>query len=58
LLDDLDALIGVSTGEVQGRELQVSPDVYNPSTVRGSQALTILAEKFGRFATLPPSAPR
>lgn len=58
LLDDLDALIGVSTGEVQGRELQVSPDVYNPSTVRGSEALTILAQKFGRFATLPPAAPR
>jgi serine/threonine-protein kinase len=57
LLDDLDALIGVSTGEVQGRELQVAPDIYNPSTLRGSEALKILAEKFGRFATLPPDAP-
>jgi serine/threonine-protein kinase len=57
LLDDLDALIGVSTGEVQGRAPQVTPDIYNPSTVRGSEALKILAEKFGKFATLPPGAP-
>lgn len=54
LLDDLDALIGVSTGEVRGKDLQVTPDAYNPSSVRGSEALKILAEKFGRFATLPP----
>jgi serine/threonine-protein kinase len=57
LLDDLDALIGVSTGEVQGRAPEVTPDIYNPSTVRGSEALKILAEKFGKFATLPPGAP-
>jgi serine/threonine protein kinase len=57
LLDDLDALIGVSTGEVQGRAPQVTPDIYNPSTLRGSEALKILAEKFGKFATLPPEAP-
>jgi eukaryotic-like serine/threonine-protein kinase len=54
LLADLDVLIGVSPGEVSRRSPKVSPDVYAPRTERGSEALTILAEKFGRFATLPP----
>jgi len=54
LLDDLDALIGVSAGEVSQRPPKVAPDVYAPRTERGSEALTILAQKFGRFATLPP----
>ena len=52
--DDLDALIGVTAAEVSQRPPKVSPDVYAPSTASGSEALTILAEKFGRFATLPP----
>jgi serine/threonine protein kinase len=55
LLDDLDALIGVSEAEVSLRPPQVTPDVYAPSTARGSEALAILAEKFGRYATLPPA---
>jgi serine/threonine-protein kinase len=54
LLDDLDALIGVTAADVSERPPKVSPDVYAPSTASGSEALTILAEKFGRFATLPP----
>ena len=54
LLDDLDALIGVSADEVSQRPPKVTPDVYSPSTERGSEALTILAEKFGRYASLPP----
>jgi serine/threonine protein kinase len=54
LLDDLDALIGVSADEVSQRPPQVAPDAYTPRTERGSEALAILAEKFGRYATLPP----
>jgi hypothetical protein len=54
LVDDLDALIGVSAGEVSQRPPNVTPDAYAPSTSRGSEALAILAEKFGRYATLPP----
>jgi serine/threonine protein kinase len=54
LLDDLDALIGVTAAEVSERPQRVTPDVYAPKTASGSEALTILAEKFGRFATLPP----
>jgi serine/threonine-protein kinase len=54
LLDDLDALIGVSAADVSQRSPQVAPDIYAPRTERGSEALTILAQKFGRFATLPP----
>jgi eukaryotic-like serine/threonine-protein kinase len=58
LVDDLDALIGFSTSEVAAPAPKVIPDVYAPSTERGSEALTVLAEKFGRYASLPPAAPR
>jgi eukaryotic-like serine/threonine-protein kinase len=54
LVDDLDALIGVSASEVSQRPPPVVPDAYSPSTPRGSEALAILAEKFGRYATIPP----
>ena len=54
LLDDLDALIGVSESEVSQRPPPVGPDAYPPRTERGAEALAILAEKFGRYATLPP----
>jgi eukaryotic-like serine/threonine-protein kinase len=55
LLDDLDALIGVSASEVSQRPPPVGPDAYLPSTARGAEALTVLAEKFGRYASIPPS---
>jgi serine/threonine-protein kinase len=54
LVDDLDALIGVSTAEVSAHPPKVTPDAYSPSTERGSEALAILAKKFGRYASLPP----
>jgi serine/threonine-protein kinase len=54
LLDDLDALVGVSNAEVSRPELRVTPDAYAPCTPRGAEALAILAEKFGPYATLPP----
>ncbi len=54
LVDDLDALIGVSAGEVSQRPPKVIPDAYAPSTPRGAEAFAILAEKFGRYASLPP----
>jgi serine/threonine-protein kinase len=54
LVDDLDALIGVSSAEVTAPPPRVAPDVYSPCTERGAEALAILAEKFGRYASLPP----
>lgn len=54
LLDDLDSMVGVSDAEVSQRPPPVAPDAYSPRTTRGSEALGILAEKFGRYATLPP----
>ncbi len=54
LVDDLDALIGVSAEEVSQRLPKVTPDAYAPKTPRGSEALAMLAQKFGRYATLPP----
>ncbi|MDF3071680.1 MAG: Protein kinase [Polyangiaceae bacterium] len=57
LLDDLDAMVGVSASEVSQRPPPVAPDSYAPRTERGAEALGILAQKFGRFATVPPTAP-
>jgi serine/threonine-protein kinase len=57
LLADLDSMVGVSEAEVSQRPPPVAPDLYAPRTARGAEALTILAEKFGRYATLPPKAP-
>jgi serine/threonine-protein kinase len=54
LLDDLDAVVGVSAREVSRRELKVTPDAYAPRSTRGAEALAILAEKFGPYASLPP----
>jgi len=54
LVDDLDALVGVSSGEVSQRPPPVAPDTYAPRTERGREALAILAEKFGRYASVPP----
>jgi serine/threonine-protein kinase len=54
LLDDLDAMIGVSAKEVSVRQRSVTPDAYAPRTERGAEALAILAEKFGPYASLPP----
>jgi serine/threonine-protein kinase len=54
LLDDLNALIGVSAAEVSSRSPKVVPDAYAPRTARGSEAFAVLAEKFGRYASLPP----
>ncbi len=54
LLDDLEAIIGVSPNEVSQRPPPVAPDTYAPRTPHGVEAIGILGEKFGRFATLPP----
>jgi serine/threonine-protein kinase len=54
LLDDLDALIGVSGGDVSQRPPLVVPDAYVPSTPRGAEAFAIVAEKFGPYASVPP----
>lgn len=57
LLDDLDSMVGVSEAEVSQRPPPVAPDAYSPSTLRGSEALSVLAEKFGRYASIPPKPP-
>ena len=54
LVDDLDALVGVSGSEVSQRPPPVAPDAYTPRTERGREALAILAQKFGRYASIPP----
>jgi hypothetical protein len=48
-------MVGVSEAEVSQRPPPVAPDAYSPSTVRGTEALSVLAEKFGRYATVPPA---
>lgn len=56
LLDDLDSLVGVSPAEVSVHPPRVAPDAYAPRTTRGSEALELLAQKFGPYATLPPKS--
>lgn len=56
LLQDLDAIVGLSSKEVTLRELERTPDAYEPQTERGREALEVLAQKFGRYASTPPSA--
>jgi eukaryotic-like serine/threonine-protein kinase len=55
LLDDLDSMVGMSPNEVSQRPPPLVPDAYAPRTERGAEALGILAQKFGRFATVPPA---
>jgi eukaryotic-like serine/threonine-protein kinase len=57
LLDDLDAMVGMSASEVSERPPSVTPDTYAPSTERGAEALGILAQKFGRYASVRPLPP-
>jgi serine/threonine protein kinase len=54
LLDDLDALVGVTAADVSERPPPIAPDTYAPRTGRGSEALAILAEKFGPYASQRP----
>ncbi|HEY8945527.1 MAG TPA: serine/threonine-protein kinase [Polyangiaceae bacterium] len=56
LLDDLDAIVGLSNKEVVVHDLRRTPDVYEPTTERGREALEVLARKFGKYASIPPPA--
>lgn len=56
LLDDLDAIVGLSSAPVTLTALEESPDVYRPTTPHGREAVEVLAQKFGPFASEPPPA--
>lgn len=56
LLDDLDAIVGLTSKDVTIRPLDHTPDVYEPHSARGREALDVLSHKFGPYAT--PSPPR
>jgi len=51
---DLDRVIGGSEEPVGIRPLSRSPDVYVPTSERGREALRVLSQKFGAYATMPP----
>lgn len=51
---DLAALLDRSGHEVATRALVQKPDMYVPTTERGREALRVLSQKFGRYASMPP----
>jgi hypothetical protein len=46
LLLDLDAVLGLSERDVSVRPLLRSPDVYEPQTEHGREALKLLSRRF------------
>jgi serine/threonine-protein kinase len=55
LLVDLDAVLGLSERDVVVRPLERSPDVYEPSTERGREALALFSRRFTP-ASIPAGA--
>lgn len=53
LLADLDAIVGISNREVEVRPLHRNPDVYEPKTDHGREALEVLSRKFGPASVRP-----
>jgi serine/threonine-protein kinase len=53
-LADLDSVIERGGQTVGPRQLVRSPDGYVPTSERGREALRVLSQKFGPYATLPP----
>lgn len=51
---DVDAILGLSSAEVVPRSLARTPDVYEPRTERGREALEVLAQKFGSYPSVRP----
>jgi serine/threonine-protein kinase len=51
---DLDLILAHADHEVSKRPLVRGPDVYVPTTERGREALRVLSQKFGPYASLPP----
>jgi len=61
LIADLEVLIGMEGRELKARSLSSAPDAYLPSTDLGREAATLLAAKFGEYAsrtglTKPPES--
>lgn len=55
MLEDIEKLLGLQSGEVGLGPLVHTPDAYEPTTERGQEAIDVLAEKFGPHALLRPS---
>jgi eukaryotic-like serine/threonine-protein kinase len=51
---DLDAVLDQVESAVVTRPLSKSPDSYVPTSERGREALRVLSQKFGVYATMPP----
>jgi serine/threonine-protein kinase len=51
---DLEAILEHADREVGRRPLVRTPDVYVPTTERGREALRVLSQKFGPYASQPP----
>lgn len=51
---DLDSILESAEHPVDKRPLVQAPDVYVPTTERGREALRVLSQKFGAYASLPP----
>lgn len=58
VISDLEAVLGLSSNEVKLRPLTREPDLYEPRSERGREALEVLSRKFGRYASVPPPPPR
>jgi serine/threonine-protein kinase len=52
VIADLDVLLGLEAREISAEPLTVTPDFYVPTSERGREAITLLAEKFGEHAAL------
>ncbi|MDQ2645491.1 MAG: serine/threonine protein kinase, partial [Myxococcota bacterium] len=51
--EDLEAILAGS-GRVATRPLSRAPDMYVPTSERGREALRVLSQKFGPYASVPP----
>jgi serine/threonine protein kinase len=58
VIADLDVLLGLDARELTSLPLTVTPDVYAPTSERGREAASLLAEKFGEHAGGAPSQSR
>ena len=54
LSSDIEAILGLSSAEVLLRSLTRTPDVYEPRTERGREALEVLSQKFGTYPSVRP----
>lgn len=56
MLEDLDAIVGLTSKAVSVRPLLRPDDIYEPQTLRAQQALEVLAQPYGSTSSYPPKA--